>query len=163
MPGNIDKKTEQHGESLRNQVTPEYKAWKDIIQRCTNPKNKRWDCYGGRGIKICHEWRQSYKSFLAHVGRRPSPKHSIDRIDNNGHYEPGNVRWTTHTQQLRNMRRNRFITYLGRTLCLQEWANEMGMAHQTLSQRLKNHGTIAPIRAPQGRARKGQERANQLL
>lgn len=80
-------------------LTPEYACWRAIRQRCENPKNPRYQRYGGRGIKMCGRWQSSFDAFLSDVGYRPSPTHSIDRIDNDGHYEPGNVRWGTPEQQ----------------------------------------------------------------
>lgn len=84
--------------------TVEHNAWAAIIQRCTNPKHPAWCNYGGRGITICAEWRHDFAAFLAHVGLRPSDQHSIDRIDNNRGYEPGNVRWATRSVQQSNIR-----------------------------------------------------------
>lgn len=84
--------------------TPEYEAWLALIQRCTNPKNPRWDDYGGRGITVCDRWRASFDDFLADVGPRPSPAHSIDRMDNDKGYEPGNCRWATRRDQMMNRR-----------------------------------------------------------
>jgi hypothetical protein len=98
-------KPTKHGEARHNaNKTPEYRTWGEIIQRCENPKRVNFKFYGGRGIKMCDEWRQSFPTFLAHVGRRPSPQHSIDRIDSNGNYEPGNVRWATVSEQIKNRR-----------------------------------------------------------
>lgn len=93
-----------HGEAgLR---TPEYNTWKSIKSRCLNPNSTGYEYYGGRGITICDRWRDSFESFLADVGRRPSAKHSIDRYpDNNGNYEPGNVRWATASEQCFNRRK----------------------------------------------------------
>lgn len=82
--------------------TPEYVIYRAARSRCTNPKNKRWADYGGRGIKFLFT---SFEQFFAELGPRPSPKHSIDRKDNDGHYEPGNVRWATPVQQRANQRR----------------------------------------------------------
>ena len=73
--------------------TKEYRAWKDMKTRCYNPNYIRYNCYGGRGIKVCEIWLNDFQAFLDDVGFAPSPDHSIDRIDNDGHYEPGNVRW----------------------------------------------------------------------
>ncbi|MGW3594974.1 hypothetical protein [Streptomyces sp. NPDC005167] len=91
----------RHG--MRN--TPEWWAWQGMRQRCTNPKSTEWHNYGGRGIRVCAEWMSSFEAFFAEVGPRPSGGHSLDRINNNGNYEPGNVRWATASQQQRNTRR----------------------------------------------------------
>ncbi len=86
--------------------SPERTAWENIKQRCYNPHNPVFRHYGGRGIVICDQWRDSFKVFFADVGPRPSARHSIDRFpDNNGNYEPGNVRWATQKDQLRNSRK----------------------------------------------------------
>jgi hypothetical protein len=91
--------------------SPEYDAWEKAKQRCENPRNKKFPRYGGRGIRMCEAWRQNFAAFLAHIGPRPSPAYSLDRINNDGHYEPGNVRWATHIEQ----RRNRSNTH--QTIC----------------------------------------------
>lgn len=98
----------KHGDKPKAKAAPEYTAWTNMITRCTNPKHNRWQHYGGRGIAICDRWRNSYEAFLADVGRRPSPAHSIDRYpDCDGDYEPGNVRWATGTEQRLNQRRQK--------------------------------------------------------
>ena len=80
--------------------TPEYQAWIDMRRRCTNPNNADWKQYGGRGIKVCDRWIESFDNFLADMGPRPSPKHSIGRFPNNdGNYEPRNCRWATAAEQ----------------------------------------------------------------
>lgn len=87
--------------------TAEYRCWRNIRQRCFNPKNGRYDDYGGRGITMCEEWRDSFASFYAHVGPRPDGC-TLDRINNDGNYEPGNVRWATAEQQRHNKRTRRW-------------------------------------------------------
>ncbi|WP_406123041.1 hypothetical protein OHQ89_12630 [Streptomyces canus] len=90
----------RHGKSK----TPEYRAWVRLIQRCTNPKNTSWKNYGGRGITVDPTFRNSFEAFLREVGPRPSSKHSLDRIDNERGYEPGNLRWATPVVQVANRR-----------------------------------------------------------
>jgi len=84
--------------------TPEYKSWGSAVSRTTNPNVACWDSYGGRGITMCQEWRDSFMAFYEHIGPRPSLEYSLDRIDNDGNYEPGNVRWATKEQQTANKR-----------------------------------------------------------
>jgi hypothetical protein len=76
-----------------------------MIQRCTNPNEAGYKNYGGRGIRVCDAWLSSFEAFYAHVGPKLSPKLSLDRIDNDGNYEPGNVRWATRSEQRMNRRR----------------------------------------------------------
>jgi hypothetical protein len=93
-----------HGESAPR--TPEYQTWLSMLARCYNRKFIGWKYYGARGIRVCRAWRDSYPTFLAHVGRKPTPAHSLDRYPNNdGNYRPGNVRWATPSEQARNRRR----------------------------------------------------------
>lgn len=91
---------------------PEWEAWVNMKNRCHRPTTSNYERYGGRGIRVCEEWRKSFMPFYQHVGDRPTPYHSIDRIDNNGHYEPGNVRWATVEEQVSNKRlkRNQKVT-----------------------------------------------------
>lgn len=96
----------KHGETIGGR-TSEYCIWKGMRQRCDNPNNDDYKNYGGRGITVCDRWSESFEAFLADMGRRPSPQHSIDRIDNDGDYEPGNCRWATPIEQRRNQRPRR--------------------------------------------------------
>lgn len=84
--------------------TPEYRAWMAAKVRCFNPNSQNFYLYGGRGISMCPEWDASFMAFYEHIGPRPSGEHSLDRIDTNGHYEPGNVRWATRSEQQKNKR-----------------------------------------------------------
>lgn len=84
--------------------SPEYRIWSNMITRCTNVKRSDYKNYGGRGIKVCNSWRESFEAFYRDIGKRPSKMHSIDRIDVDGNYEPGNVRWTLRAAQNQNQR-----------------------------------------------------------
>ena len=107
-----------------------------MLQRCRNPRDRWYAAYGGRGIAVAPEWL-SYERFLQDVGPRPSADHSIDRIDNERGYEPGNVRWATRIEQARNRRTNRLISALGVTLSVSEWAERTGVNRQTIYDRLR--------------------------
>lgn len=102
--------------------TAEYYVWQAMKRRCANPNTHNFDNYGGRGIRVCDEWCASFSAFFKHVGQRPSAKHSIDRIDNNGNYEPGNVRWATSSEQRRNQRFTTAQVKDGRALAVLELA-----------------------------------------
>lgn len=122
-----------HGQTKR----PEFQIWDQMKQRCLNPRHHSYSSYGGRGIRVHEDWICSFAAFLEAVGPRPSPKHSLDRIDNSGHYEPGNVRWITQSQQLRNTRRNRLVTANGKTQTLADWADETGLPYNTIYSRFR--------------------------
>lgn len=114
--------------------TPEYSAWQHMKQRCLNPNSPDYPAYGGRGIMVDARWMRSFPAFLAEIGPRPSPKHSVDRIDGTRGYEPGNVRWATPTQQSRN--RPGFVKNLnGQTAA--EAAASIGLRPPTLYNRLR--------------------------
>jgi hypothetical protein len=124
--------------------SPEYCAWGNMKDRCGNPNYHGYKNYGGRGIKVCEEWLHSFQAFISHVGRRPSPGHSIDRIDNNGNYEPGNVRWATPKEQAANKRprstangaRLLSLEAFGRKQALAAWVRETGRAKSTIRDRI---------------------------
>ncbi len=130
-----------HGDSH----SAEYSIRNGMISRCHNPHDIRYADYGGRGISVCDQWRTSYQSFLEHVGRRPSPSHSIDRISNDGNYEPGNVRWSTSHEQRRNTRQTHNISFGGVTRCVRDWARELGIHERTIHRRLKRGWTTTQV------------------
>jgi hypothetical protein len=105
-------------------------------KRCYIPSSTGFANYGGRGITVCERWRDSFEAFFADMGPRPSPKHSLERINNGGHYEPGNCRWATKLQQSENRRTNRLFTHNGRTQTISQWSRETGINYYRLHTRL---------------------------
>lgn len=128
---------------------PVYQVWASMIKRCTNPNSKYYSYYGGRGIIVCERWRKSFSDFFDDMGPRPSPKHSIDRINNDGNYEPENCRWATRREQSLNKRNNRLLECRGQKRTLFEWAEIAGINPMTISCRLKHDwSTEAAIFTP---------------
>lgn len=130
----ISEKKSKHGESKR--PTPEYRAWRDMRARCTSPSHPAYARYGGRGIGVDPRWI-TFEQFLKDMGRRPSPKHSLERKDNDGHYSPENCVWATSLEQQNNTRANRNLTFMGKTQSVRRWAVELGITPGTLSSRLR--------------------------
>lgn len=110
--------------------SPEYVSWSSMIQRCNNPASSSYHRYGGRGITVCERWI-TFDNFLKDMGKRPSPKHSLDRIQNNLGYFPGNCRWATHLEQCRNRSDNLVVEYAGQQMCLMEACERAGVSHST--------------------------------
>jgi len=122
--------------------SPTYYTWATMIQRCINPKTKRYPSYGGRGIKVCSRWRDSFEAFLADMGPKPSPKHSIDRIDVDGDYEPGNVRWALDTEQRANRRITKRVSYRGQTMTLIDACAMAGASYDVIRNRMSRGKTF---------------------
>ena len=123
-----------HGQS----ATPEYGIWTRMVQRCHNPAAHQYHDYGGRGITVCVQWRESFETFIAEVGPRPTPKHTIDRIDNDRGYEPGNVQWSTRIAQANNKRNNRLVEFHGRSQTIPAWSRETGLRAGLIFERLRD-------------------------
>lgn len=121
-----------HGRSQ----TQAHRAWLNMRDRCLNPRAKSWPDYGGRGITICDRWRESFENFYADMGD-PPPGTSIDRIDNERGYEPGNCRWTTMDVQGKNRRRVVRIEFDGRNQTLKEWGTELGLSWVAIRERYR--------------------------
>lgn len=115
----------------------EFRIWAGIKTRCFNRNDPGYVRYGGRGITICDRWKNSFEAFYADVGPKPEWADSIDRIDNNGNYEPGNVAWATTKEQANNRRTNRIITYRGVTQTMAQWAEALGLRQGTLRERFR--------------------------
>lgn len=128
--------------------TVEYQAWINMRDRCSNPSAAHYDCYGGRGITVCCRWVNSFENFYEDMGPRPSTKHSIDRIDVNGNYQPQNCRWVTSKEQNRNTRTNTIVQYLGQGMCIAEAAELSGISQCTLSMRVRRGWDASRLFAP---------------
>jgi len=108
--------------------------------RCYNPRDKRYDRYGARGIEVCDQWRHSFLTFYSDMGNKPSLDHQLDRINNDVNYEPENCKWATRIEQCNNRRSNTYYTYNGQTMTLSQWARHVGINHDKLRQRVRRYG-----------------------
>jgi hypothetical protein len=132
----------KHGTTGRNKkAIPEYGIWAAMRDRCNNPNNKHFKDYGGRGITVCQRWND-FRTFLADMGPRPSPRHTLDREDNDKGYSPDNCRWATRKQQARNTRLTRMVTVDGETVPLNDVADAVGIHEKTLKGRLAKGLTL---------------------
>jgi len=127
----------RHGDLAGGKCALEYSCWIQIKMRCYNKKNKRYERYGGRGITVCDKWLNDYSQFLKDMGRRPDDCSSIDRIDNDGNYEPGNCKWANVYDQAKNKSNNVMLTLNGKTTHLLEWERITGIKERTIARRLK--------------------------
>lgn len=134
--------------------TPEYKAWQAMKCRCLHPSHPSYMNYGGRGITICERWQQSFENFLADMGQKPTPKHSLDRIDNDGGYCPENCRWATYKEQHNNTRKNVYLTHDGVTHSIVEWCDIYDIPRDIAYGRYRSGRTFEEIFNKQNPARK---------
>lgn len=148
--------------------TSEYRAWQTMRLRCTNPRHAAWKDYGGRGITVCDRWRDDPAAFLADMGPKPSPRHELDRIDNNRGYQPGNCRWVVRSANCRNRRSSRYVEFHGQRRLMIELCTECEIPFDTASYRLRRGWTPeatfeTPVRekAPNGCSR-GANRPNRV-
>lgn len=122
----------------------EYQAWRGMRFRCQNPKATHYRHYGGRGIKVAPEF-ESFEYFISHIGRKPSPNHSLDRINNNGHYEPGNVRWATKLEQQANRRVTRTIKVANQDMTVPDFCDLYKKDRSTVYKKLKKGYSVERI------------------
>lgn len=132
----------KHGNATRQGQSKEYKTWAGLKARCYNPKEENYRYYGGKGITVCSRWLDSFENFFEDMGKAPSNKHSIDRIDFNGNYEPSNCKWVTHKDQMNNTSFNKLITFNGQTLTQEQWGEKIGLNGTIIGKRLKRGWTV---------------------
>jgi hypothetical protein len=123
----------------RQRFRKEYMAWMNMKGRCLRPDCDTYKYYGGRGIKIFEGWINDFNCFLKDVGVAPSPLHSLEREDNDGHYVPGNVIWATKDVQMSNRRNNRWIEYQGDRMIMADWAKLFGVEPTNLLKMIKKY------------------------
>ncbi len=129
------RKTSERNSTHKLSKSREYIIWASMLTRCSNPKRDSWENYGGRGIRVCDRWLK-FENFLQDMGKAPSGKHTLDRINNDGNYSPSNCRWATMSRQARNRRSTRMVTYNGQTKAVSDWADEYGLTLSCLTSRL---------------------------
>lgn len=122
-----------------------YKVWVHMKDRCFNKNCSEYENYGARGIDIYPEWIDSFESFHEYIGDPPTTRHTIERINNNGSYIPGNIKWATYGEQNRNHRRNVILEYDGRKMILEDWARYLGLERHVLESRLKRGWSIERV------------------
>lgn len=127
----------KHGRS----GSPTYHVWHSMKRRCYDPNREGFHRYGGRGLTYCARW-EKFENFLKDMGEKPSRSCSLERIDNNKGYTPSNCRWATAKEQARNRSDNKLVTFNGKTACVMEWAERLGMPFTTLSNRLLRGWTV---------------------
>lgn len=137
----------KHGATIGGGYTPEYSVWRSMKSRCLNTSNAHFADYGGRGISVCDRWLHSFVNFLADMGPRPAgvgkggrALYSIERKNNDGDYEPGNCKWATRTEQMRNRRTARLLAANDETRTMAEWAESVGLDQEVFRKRIDVRG-----------------------
>lgn len=153
MPKLVSAGSREYWPGGKKNRTPGYTSWYAMIRRCYEPGFREYGRYGGRGIRVCERWLRSFESFLLDMGPRPSRSHTIDRVDNNGHYEPDNCRWATRLEQNRNSSHCHFIEFNGRAMAMTEFAESCGLSREGVRQRLKYGWTVQEIHQGHRQAR----------
>lgn len=142
-----------HGHSRGGRLSHEYMTWQGMVARCTRAETDGFERYGGRGISVCERWRE-FANFLADMGTRPGQRHTLDRIDNDGNYEPSNCRWATLEEQANNRSNSHHIEIDGVTKTLTQWAREAGVSDACIYNRLRRgligRALLAPSRRGNG-------------
>lgn len=125
-----------HGKSS----TRAYVIWRKMRSRCNDPNNDNWDRYGGRGIAVCERWDASFENFFADMGHPPTAKHTLERKDNDGNYEPNNCCWATRKEQCNNTSRNVKLMYRGKIYTIAQLCEKSGLSKHLVRNRIQNYG-----------------------
>jgi hypothetical protein len=137
------KRSIKHGfrsnQNKKHKINSEYNTWKHIKDRCTNPKNKYYKNYGGRGITVSISWRKSFENFYHDMGPKPKSSFTLERINNNKGYSKENCKWASRKEQCRNKRNNHHLTIKGVTKCLMEWSEIFHIKYDKLRYLIKYH------------------------
>ena len=146
--GCLAKKHGRYALGVGNTHHPLANVYTGIVDRCYRGQNSSYSDYGARGIRMCDRWLSDFQAFVDDVGPRPSPQHSLDRIDNGGIYEPGNVRWADRYEQANNKTNNVFLTLHGETRSMAQWAEVLGISPVTLRGRLRRGLPLEEVLKP---------------
>jgi|ERR1700676_704957 len=121
---------------------PEYRVWAGMVSRCHDKGNKDYPRYGGRGVVVCWQWRESFEVFLRDMGSRPTRRHTLERLENEGNYCKTNCAWRTRKSQSRNTSTNRILRLRGRSQCVSAWADELAINRSTIYTRLSRGWSV---------------------
>lgn len=148
-----------HGHCTGNRSgSPEYRTWSGMVDRCENPKNKSYPIYGGKGVRVSEEWRADFSAFFRDMGQKPTPSHSIERINSGGNYEAGNCRWASRKEQGNNTSRNKIVVLDGREMTLAQACDLRGMHYPTVKSRMLRGMSIEEALEPRHLKKKLDEK-----